>query len=109
HSLFSLFILHPPHPPTLFPYTTLFRSTNYEKTPIFRVFEAVKREAERYGVSILESEIVGLVPSAALNAAAQFYLQIEGFKPEQRSEEHTSELLSRFDLVCRLLLEKKKN
>jgi len=57
--------------------------TNYEKTPIFRVFETVKREAERYGVSILESEIVGLVPSAALNAAAQFYLQIEGFKPDQ--------------------------
>jgi glutamate formiminotransferase len=57
--------------------------TNYEKTPIFRVFEAVKREAERYGVSILESEIVGLVPSAALNAAAEFYLQIEGFKRDQ--------------------------
>ena len=57
--------------------------TNYEKTPIFRVFEAVKREAERYGVSILESEIVGLVPSAALNSAAEFYLQIAGFKPDQ--------------------------
>jgi glutamate formiminotransferase len=57
--------------------------TNYERTPIFRVFETVKREAARYGVSILESEIVGLVPSAALNAAAEFYLQIEGFKPEQ--------------------------
>jgi len=57
--------------------------TNYEKTPIFRVFETVKREAERYGVAILESEIVGLVPSAALNAAAEFYLQIEGFKAEQ--------------------------
>jgi glutamate formiminotransferase len=57
--------------------------TNYEKTPIFRVFETVKREAERYGVAILESEIVGLVPSAALNAAAEFYLQIQGFKPEQ--------------------------
>jgi glutamate formiminotransferase len=57
--------------------------TNYEKTPIFRVFETVKREAGRYGVAILESEIVGLVPSAALNAAAEFYLQIDGFKPEQ--------------------------
>ena len=57
--------------------------TNYEKTPIFRVFETVKREAARHGVSILESEIVGLIPSAALNAAAEFYLQIEGFKPEQ--------------------------
>jgi glutamate formiminotransferase len=57
--------------------------TNYEKTPIFRVFETVKREAERHGVAILESEIVGLVPSAALNAAAEFYLQLEGFTPEQ--------------------------
>jgi glutamate formiminotransferase len=57
--------------------------TNYEKTPIFRVFEVVKREAERYGVAVLESEIVGLVPAAALNAAAEYYLQIEGFKTEQ--------------------------
>ena len=57
--------------------------TNVEKTPIFRVFETVKREAERHGVQILESEIVGLVPAAALAAAAEFYLQIEGFNPEQ--------------------------
>lgn len=57
--------------------------TNYEKTPIFRVFEMVKREAERYGVSILESEIVGLVPSAALMGAAKFYLQIERFNSGQ--------------------------
>lgn len=57
--------------------------TNYEKTPIFRVFETVKREAARYGVQVLESEIVGLVPAAALLAAAEFYLQIEGFKAEQ--------------------------
>ena len=57
--------------------------TNYEKTPIFRVFETVKREAERYGVSILESEIVGLVPSAALVGAAEYYLQLAGFTREQ--------------------------
>jgi glutamate formiminotransferase len=57
--------------------------TNYEKTPIFRVFETVKREAERYGVAVVESEIVGLVPSAALNAAAEFYLQIAGFNADQ--------------------------
>jgi glutamate formiminotransferase / 5-formyltetrahydrofolate cyclo-ligase len=57
--------------------------TNYEKTPMFRVFEVVKREAARYGVQVLESEIVGLVPAAALHAAAQYYLQIEGFKPDQ--------------------------
>jgi len=57
--------------------------TNYEKTPIFRVFEVVKREAARYGVQVLESEIVGLVPAAALHAAAEYYLQIEGFKADQ--------------------------
>jgi glutamate formiminotransferase len=57
--------------------------TNYEKTPIFRVFEIVRREAARYGVSVLESEIVGLVPSAALLSAAEFYLQLEHFGAEQ--------------------------
>ena len=57
--------------------------TNYQKTPIFRVFEIVKREAERYGVSILESEIVGLVPAAALVSAAEFYLQLERFSGNQ--------------------------
>jgi glutamate formiminotransferase / formiminotetrahydrofolate cyclodeaminase len=55
---------------------------NYEATPIFRVFEMVKREAARYGVLISGSEIVGLVPQAALNACADFYLQIETFTPE---------------------------
>jgi glutamate formiminotransferase len=57
--------------------------TNYQKTPIFRVFELVKREAARYGVSILESEIVGLVPSAALVSSAEFYLQLERFSAGQ--------------------------
>jgi len=57
--------------------------TNYEKTPVFRVFETVKREAARYGVAVLESEIVGLIPSAALLSTAEHFLQIEGFKPEQ--------------------------
>ena len=57
--------------------------TNYQRTPIFRVFEIVKREAERYGVAILESEIVGLVPSGALTSAAEFYLQLERFGSDQ--------------------------
>jgi glutamate formiminotransferase len=51
--------------------------TNYEKTPIPRVFEYVKREAARYGVGVLESEIVGLIPQAALLAAAEYYLQLD--------------------------------
>jgi len=58
--------------------------TNFEKTPMFRVFELVKREAARYGVNVLESEIVGLVPAAALTATAAWFLQMEdGFSAEQ--------------------------
>jgi glutamate formiminotransferase / 5-formyltetrahydrofolate cyclo-ligase len=57
--------------------------TNYEKTPVFRVFEAVRREAARYGVDVLESEIVGLVPSAALADAAEYYLRLAGFTRDQ--------------------------
>ena len=57
--------------------------TNYEKTPLYRVFDTVRREAERYGVSVLETEIVGLVPSAALTATAEYYLRFEGFSPDQ--------------------------
>jgi glutamate formiminotransferase / 5-formyltetrahydrofolate cyclo-ligase len=57
--------------------------TNYEKTPMFRVFEMVKREAARYGVTVLESEVVGLVPSAALVRSAEFYLQLERFGDDQ--------------------------
>jgi glutamate formiminotransferase / 5-formyltetrahydrofolate cyclo-ligase len=57
--------------------------TNYEKTPILRVFEAVKREAERYGVSVRESEIVGLVPAAALVDVALSTLQLTDFKRDQ--------------------------
>ena len=57
--------------------------TNYEKTPIFRVFEMVKREAERYGVNVLESEIVGLVPAAALRQSIEYYLQLDGFSGDQ--------------------------
>jgi glutamate formiminotransferase len=56
---------------------------NYEGTPLFRVFEMIKREAERYGVAVVGSEIVGLVPQRALNSVADFYLQLEKFSEEQ--------------------------
>ena len=56
---------------------------NYEGTPLFRAFEMIKREAERYGVPVLGSEIVGLVPQGALNAVADFYLQLENFSENQ--------------------------
>ena len=57
--------------------------TNFERTPLFMVFDTVKREAARYGVAVLESEIVGLVPSAALAAAAAHYLQLPDSAPSQ--------------------------
>jgi glutamate formiminotransferase/formiminotetrahydrofolate cyclodeaminase len=57
--------------------------TDYTKTPLYRVFETVKREAERWGVNVTESEIVGLVPQGALNACSRFYLQLNNFKRDQ--------------------------
>lgn len=51
--------------------------TNFEKTPLFRVFETVKSEAERYGVPVVGSEIVGLVPQGALLGAAAHFLRLE--------------------------------
>jgi glutamate formiminotransferase len=57
--------------------------TNFEKTPILRVFEVVAREAFRHGVAVLESEIVGLVPAAALVAVAAHVLQLREFAPAQ--------------------------
>jgi glutamate formiminotransferase len=60
--------------------------TDFKKTPLFRVFETVKSEAARYGVSVIGSEIVGLVPTEALLDAADFYLRLEGFRPDQLLE-----------------------
>jgi len=57
--------------------------TDFEQTPIHRVFEMVKREAERYGASIVGSEIVGLIPKRAMELTADFYLQLEKFSPAQ--------------------------
>jgi glutamate formiminotransferase len=53
--------------------------TDFEQTPIHRVFEFVKREAARYGVIPVSSEIVGLIPKRALEQAAEWFLQIENF------------------------------
>ena len=57
--------------------------TNVEQTPIVRVFEAVRREAERRGTTIVESEIVGLVPEAALPPAPERSLLLAGFSGNQ--------------------------
>lgn len=56
---------------------------NYIKTPIYRVFEVIKREAARYGVNVVGSEIIGLVPQQALVDVAEWYLRVEEFNPNQ--------------------------
>ncbi|MCL6508525.1 MAG: glutamate formimidoyltransferase, partial [Bryobacteraceae bacterium] len=56
--------------------------TDFEQTPVHRVFEAVRTEAARYGVDIVGSEIVGLVPRRAVEMAAEFYLRCENFSSD---------------------------
>src|SRR2546430_9164658 len=70
---------------TLFPYTTLFRSFKEPSPALTQLFEAMVQDARRF--ASLTEVLVG----------------------QARSEEHTSELQSQSNLVCRLLLEKKKN
>ncbi len=53
--------------------------TNYKKSPIFRVFETIKREAARYGVNVVESEIIGMVPLQAVMDTFMWYLQVNEF------------------------------
>src|SRR5699024_11331857 len=104
---YTYLYLIPSHAPssTLFPYTTLFRSQNTNEhrdiyvdgtagTPMY----AFTGDFEQPGAAV--DNLLRFFPGA---------LPFQVMDPEQkRSEEHTSELQSRFDLVCRLLLEKKK-
>jgi glutamate formiminotransferase / formiminotetrahydrofolate cyclodeaminase len=53
--------------------------TDFEQTPVARVFEFIRREAERYGTYAVASEIVGLIPKKALEQAAEWFLQVENF------------------------------
>lgn len=57
--------------------------TNFHETPVARVVEMVRREAERYGTGIHHCELVGLIPQEALVDAAVWYLQLDQFEPEQ--------------------------
>jgi glutamate formiminotransferase len=68
--------------------------TDFEQTPMHRVYEMVKREAERYGVMPVGSEIVGLVPKKAIEMAADFFLQLENFSPAQVFENKLADALS---------------
>src|SRR5699024_12284819 len=91
-SILVVFLLRSPRPPryTLFPYTTLFRSSFYKEKTIGKAESTVRKYKNSLNV---------LREALANHRLYYFYT---------RSEEHTSELQSRFDLVCRLLLEKKK-
>ena len=57
--------------------------TDYTKTSLYRVFETVKMEAQRWGVNVIGSEIIGLTPMAALVDCAEYYLRIENFRQDQ--------------------------
>jgi len=57
--------------------------TDYTKTPLYRAFELVRIEARRYGVNVVGSEIVGLVPMAALTNTAAYYMGLENFTVDQ--------------------------
>src|SRR5437588_7557469 len=93
HLLFLLIRLPPRS--TLFPYTTLFRSTRVaDRTAAGSAGPARAAEPATRRIDVERAKaLMGLAPGA---------------KTEPRSEEHTSELQSHSDLVCRLLLEKKK-
>src|SRR5699024_12105144 len=94
-----MFMLPRPSLPTLFPYTTLFRSP--DNLRLSRQIKAGGRKGCVHGripLRLLLSDAVGVILRDPVTT------QRLG-----RSEEHTSELQSRFDLVCRLLLEKKKH
>ncbi len=68
--------------------------TDFEQTPMHRVFEFVKREAARYGVIPVSSEIVGLIPKKALEQAAEWFLQIENFDSSLILENRLASVIS---------------
>jgi glutamate formiminotransferase len=68
--------------------------TDFEQTPMHRVYEIVKREAQRYGVVPVGSEIVGLIPKKAIEMAADYFLQLENFSPAQVFENKLGAALS---------------
>jgi glutamate formiminotransferase len=69
--------------------------TSYERTNLHHAFEAVRREAEALGVEVLASELVGLVPQAALNAAAAHFLKLENYTADVVLENRIAAALER--------------
>src|SRR5450759_4115864 len=68
--------------------------TDFEQTPMHVVFEAVRREAERYGVAVAGNEIVCLIPRKAIELSAEYFLRYENFRPELVLENRIAEALS---------------
>jgi glutamate formiminotransferase/formiminotetrahydrofolate cyclodeaminase len=68
--------------------------TDFEQTPMHLVFETVRREAERYGVSVVGSEIVGLIPKKAIELSAEYFLRYENFRPELVLENRIAQALA---------------
>ena len=68
--------------------------TDFEQTPMHLVFETVRREAERYGVPVVGSEIVGLIPKKAIEMSAEYFLRFENFRPELVLENRIADALA---------------
>jgi len=67
--------------------------TDFEQTSMHLVYETVRREAERYGVPVVGSEIVGLIPKKTLEMSAEYFLRFENFKPELVLENRMADAL----------------
>src|SRR5690349_23554838 len=99
-------MIPPPPTSTLFPYTTLFRSGHLDlqvQDAVELSLELTHQDIQRFGLRNRARKAVDDEPRGAVGLA-----QAVADHADHRSEEHTSELQSRRDLVCRLLLEKKK-
>src|SRR5437667_3442001 len=96
-------MIPPPPRSTLFPYTTLFRSITWAPDGTKLAFD--------YGCSTIEPGDICPTDIYTVNVDGTGITKLTANRPnnKERSEEHTSELQSHHDLVCRLLLEKKKN
>lgn len=65
--------------------------TDFTKTPLYRAFELIKIEAKRYGVNVIGSEVIGLLPMEAMISTAEYYLGVEDFSMNQILERRIME------------------